>query len=324
MFHSPADMDLWQGRVDAEAGSQRWHQKVTALTPEAIGSAEPGIVLLGICSDAGVKRNLGRVGARKGPDAIRAALANQAWHLPVPCYDAGNLRCSEPELEELQQEQADWVARLLDLGHFPLLLGGGHEMALGSNLGLREHLQRRAELGVVGIVNFDAHFDLRGSDRGTSGTPFLQIAQSCLKEARPFRYFCLGVSEVANTVTLFQRAESLEAEWLLDEQLAPWDLPRAEERLRLFLRSCDFIHLSIDLDVLPAGVAPGVSAPSPRGVSLEVVEHLLCFLKSEAATKLKLAEIAECNPDYDSDGRTAKVAARLCHLVARKTTQPSF
>ncbi|HBG06582.1 MAG: formimidoylglutamase [Geobacteraceae bacterium GWC2_58_44] len=320
-MHKPVDMALWQGRIDAEPGAERWHQKVTTLTPVAVESREPGLALLGICCDIGVTRNLGRAGAQRGPDAIRAALASQAWHLPVPCYDAGNLYSVEDDLEGLQKEQAAWVGRLLDLGHFPLLLGGGHEIAFGSYLGLRAHVGSREERAVIGSINFDAHFDLRCSDRATSGTPFLQIADNCCKEGQTFRYFCLGISEVANTDALFQRAGSLGVRWLLDQQLTPWKLQLAEERLREFLQSCDHIHVSIDLDMLPASVAPGVSAPSPGGVSLEVVEHLLHFIKSEAGSKLKLAEIAECNPDFDSGGRTAKVAARLCHLVARKEPQ---
>ena len=317
-MHKSADMVLWQGRVDAEAGAERWHQKVTPLTPQAIDSGAPGLVLLGVCSDIGVRRNLGRPGAQQGPDAIRAALANQAWHLRGPCYDAGNLICGEDDLEELQEEQAVWVARLLDLGHFPLVLGGGHEISFASHLGLRRHLERREESGVVGIVNFDAHFDLRKSRKPNSGTQFLQISDSCAAQSLPFRYFCLGVSQVGNTGALFQRAETLGAQWLLDEQLTPWQIARAEERLRDFLGSCDHIHLSIDLDVLPACVAPGVSAPSPCGVPLEVIERLLHVIKHEAGEKLRLVDIAECNPEFDQDRRTARVAARLCHMVARK------
>lgn len=317
-MHRPIDMALWKGRVDPEPGAEHWHQKVKPLTPEAIDAGEPGLALLGICSDIGVRRNLGRGGAAKGPDAIRSSLSNLAWHLPFPCYDVGDLHTVGDDLEELQQEQAAWVARLLDLGHLPLVLGGGHEIAQGSNLGLRQHLKQREESGVIGIVNFDAHFDLRRSDTATSGTPFLQIADSCQQEGLPFRYFCLGVSQPANTDALFSQAGALGAKWLLDEQLATWKIREAEERLLEFLAGCKFVHLSIDLDVLPASVAPGVSAPSPRGVPLEVVEHLLQFIKRQPGTRVMVADIAECNPEFDSDGRTAKVAARLCHMVARK------
>jgi formiminoglutamase len=307
----------WRGRVDGEPGTERWHQKVLALTPEAIDSGQPGCVLLGVASDIGVRRNEGRPGAEGGPDAIRAALANQAWHLRVPCYDAGNLCASGDDLEGLQREQADWVARLLDLGHFPLVLGGGHEIALGSFLGLRAHLERREQQGVIGVINFDAHFDLRRGGTATSGTSFLQMAERSRGGSLRYRYLCLGISEVANTRALFDTAKSLDASWLTDEQLASWNLSHAEEQLRDFVRGSDYLQLSIDLDVLPASVAPGVSAPAPRGVSLEVVEHLVQVIKGQGGGKLRIADLAECNPEYDVDGRTARVAARLCHLLAK-------
>ena len=319
-MHRPMEMAMWRGRLDDEPGTERWHQKVTALTPEAIDAGQPGFVLLGVCSDIGVKRNQGRAGAVNGPDAIRSALANQAWHLPAPCYDAGNLLSIGEDLEALQKEQASWVTRLLDLGHFPLVLGGGHEIALGSYLGLKGHLEAREKQGVIGVINFDAHFDLRRADLSTSGTSFLQMAANSRQGGLQYRYLCLGISEVANTRHLFETAGELGARWLLDEQLVPWKLDGAERQLRDFILGCNFLQLSIDLDVLPAGVAPGVSAPSPRGVSLDVVEHLIGVVRSQGGNKLKVADIAECNPEYDIDGRTAKVAARLCHMLARKDT----
>ncbi|HEX9079495.1 MAG TPA: formimidoylglutamase [Desulfuromonadaceae bacterium] len=321
-MYKPADMALWQGRIDQEPEGdlRRWHQAVVPFSPDG---GEPGIALLGICCDAGVARNQGRPGARNGPDAIRAALSGQAWHLALPCYDVGNLVCAGNDLEGLQEEQALWVEKLLELEHFPLLLGGGHEIAFGSYLGLLRRLKRRGEAAVIGVINFDAHFDMRKSPQPNSGTSFLQIADLCREEQREFRYFCLGLSQVANTKALFDRARGLGVQWLLDESLTSWDLAHAEARLTDFLAGCDVIYLSIDLDVLPLAVAPGVSAPAARGVPLEVVEHLLTWIRNEAGNRLALADIAEYNPAFDMDGRTAKVAARLCHILARQAEPQS-
>ncbi len=47
---------------------------------------------------------------------------------------------------------------------------------------------------------------------------------------------------------------------------------------------------------------------------LELLEPLLERLK--ASGKLRLADLAEINPEYDIDNRTAKVAARLIHLLS--------
>ena len=315
MYHT-ADMNLWRGRTDFESGGRalRWHQVVTPL-PQ--GGEAPGVALLGVCSDEGVKRNQGRSGARKGPDAIRQALAGQAWHLRRPLYDAGNLVPENDDLEALQQEQADLVAELLARGHFPLLLGGGHEIAFGSYLGLVRTMENAAPAH-VGIINFDPHFDLRFGPVASSGTPFRQIADDCQASGRDFSYFCVGVSEPANTVALFERAAALGVDYLKDEELTFWTVSTAEQRLQEFIDRCELLYLTIDLDVLPAAVAPGVSAPAPRGLPLELLEHLLCCIRRHAGDRLKLADIAEYNPELDIDGRTARVAARLCHLLVRE------
>ena len=81
-----------------------------------------------------------------------------------------------------------------------------------------------------------------------------------------------------------------------------------------FAADCDALYLTLDIDVLPACEAPGVSAPAARGVRLELLEPLLERLK--ASGKLRLADLAELNPEHDIDNRTAKVAARLIHLLS--------
>jgi len=312
-MHKAADMNLWTRRTD-EGEDLRWHQHVV---PWREKDQDPGVVLLGVTSDEGVKRNHGRLGAVAGPDEIRQKLANQAYHLHRPIYDAGNLCCERGNLEALQQEQAALVYQLLNQSHFPLLLGGGHEIAFGTFLGLEQHLHPSNTDAPIAIINFDAHFDLRQAAVATSGTPFLQIAEHCQTKGIPFHYCCLGISEVSNTSALFTQANQLGVEYLQDEELNNWQLPQIEEKLMEFLHPCQALYLSIDLDVLPAETAPGVSAPAARGVPLPMLEHLLAFIKSVALDRFKVADIAEYNPQYDIDGRTARVAARLCHLLTR-------
>ena len=69
------------------------------------------------------------------------------------------------------------------------------------------------------------------------------------------------------------------------------------------------IHLSIDLDVLPAAQAPGVSAPAGLGVDLPIIRELAVTLA--ATGRLALVDVVELNPSFDLDSRTAKLAARL-------------
>ncbi len=79
------------------------------------------------------------------------------------------------------------------------------------------------------------------------------------------------------------------------------------------LADADHVYLTIDMDVLPAGVAPGVSAPAAYGVPLAVIEELVkCVQRSG---KLRVADIAEYNPTFDIDRHTARVAARLAYQL---------
>ncbi|MCX7133907.1 formimidoylglutamase [Aeromonas sp.] len=306
-------MSVWQGRQDPEDGqlALRWHDKVQAWP--LIGTAAPGVALVGFACDEGVRRNKGRAGAAGAPLAIRKLLANSAWHLSKPVYDTGDVDCDDGDLDAAHARLAERVASLLDEGHFPLVLGGGHEVAFGSWSGLNRHLSGQ---GRVGIINFDAHFDLRmKQDQASSGTPFFQIAEQCAAQGTPFHYACLGVAETANTQALFARADELRVWYALDEAMTLAELPELMNGLGGFIARCDHLYLTIDLDVLPGAVMPGVSAPAARGVELAVIEPLIAHIR--ASGKLRLADLAEYNPNLDQDNRSARVAARLVHQLTK-------
>ncbi|GHC35025.1 formimidoylglutamase [Aidingimonas halophila] len=307
---SAIDMSLWQGRTDPEPGSDRWHQRVQPLTQ----GAQPGCALLGFACDAGVARNQGRVGAAGGPAALRRALAPLAWHRHGSVYDSGDVHCEGDAMEAAQQALADRLAPLLDAGHLPIVLGGGHEVAYASWCGLAQHLTERETSPQIGIINLDAHFDLRDPQHvRSSGTPFAQIADDCVRRGWPFRYACLGVSRAANTQALFQRAEQLNVLVREDREFRAYRIDAIQRDLERFIAYCDHVYLTIDLDVLPAAEAPGVSAPAARGVSLALLEPLIEVIRDSG--KLRLADLAELNPEFDLDNRTARAAARLVHLL---------
>jgi len=265
--------------------------------------------LLGFASDAGVARNHGRPGARLGPIELRRMLAN----LPAPALpvvDAGDVVCVGDALETAQAAQAEKLAALLHQGFLPITLGGGHEVALGSFRGLSQYLKHKnTSPPRIGIINFDAHFDLRLAAKGSSGTPFRQISEDCQAQGWPFHYCCLGISRYANTAALFERARSLGVLWREDTALAREPQAATLQTLQDFIQQVDHVYFTLCLDVLPASCAPGVSAPAALGVELALVERLLEAIAQSG--KLRLADVAELNPDYDIDQRTARVAARL-------------
>jgi formiminoglutamase len=83
-----------------------------------------------------------------------------------------------------------------------------------------------------------------------------------------------------------------------------------------FLSDVDLVYLTIDLDVLPAAVAPGVSAPAAYGVPAETIQFVCDAVA--ASGKLAVCDVAELNPSFDIDNRTARTAARLIHRIVTK------
>lgn len=317
-MYRPTDKQLWQGRVDTgdDAAGRRWHQVVTLDAPgeAAPGRAAPGeagIALLGLASDAGVVLNHGRGGADEGPAALRRGLANFAWHHELALYDAGDVLVSG-SLQDAQSLYAQRLASLLGEGHFVLGLGGGHEIGWGSFLGGRQHLDARETGRSLGVLNLDAHFDLRTpAPHGNSGTPFYQMAQYSEERGQAFHYACIGVSGVANTRALFERADSLGVDYLLDVHLT---LEAASELLRRFLARVDCLYLTCCLDVFPAAAAPGVSAPASLGVDPKTIVQVIRLVGESCrqyGVDWLLADVAELSPRHDIDGRTARLAARV-------------
>lgn len=315
-MHQKADMTRWQGRVDATEGERgkRWHQIVKPLED---CTDDGGVALIGFACDAGVARNNGRTGARQGPVALRSVLGNTPVHRCRSLADAGDVVCSDDGLEAAQEELAGVVADVLARGKLPVAMGGGHEIAFGSFSGLARHLAKREQAPRIGVINLDAHFDLRMAERASSGTPFRQIAEDCQARGWPFHYCVLGISEFGNTQALFERARALGVRWMLDEDMHVAALEKVRATLADFIAQVDHVYFTVCLDVLPASVAPGVSAPAARGVPLDVVEPVIDMVAGSG--KLRLADFAELNPGLDIDQRTARVTARLLARIVERS-----
>lgn len=306
----------WTGRED---GPGPEHQRFfrTVSTPGSRGSSlaprptsvRPDAALVGFASDEGVHRNKGRVGAADGPTALRSALASLAVHEELTVVDHGDIAVDGTDLEDGQRRLGAVVEAAREEAPLTVVLGGGHETAYGSYLGLGQRPR-------LGVLNLDAHFDLRQEDRPTSGTPFLQIARDRQAQGLDVHYAVLGVSRSSNTGALFDTAAELDAPWLLDDDCQEVAAPVAF--VEQFLTGIDEIYLSIDLDVLPAANAPGVSAPAALGVPPFVIQAV-CDAVADSGKLIHL-DVTELSPRFDTDHRTAKVAARLIHRVITRAT----
>lgn len=306
-----ADAGDWTGRIDTADGpaARRWHQLVR---PAAAAASR--VALAGFACDEGVRRNLGRTGAAEGPAALRRALAPLAAHRVQAVDDLGDVVCAGDALEAAQAEFGALAAAAIGAGSLPIGLGGGHEIAYASWLGLREALDRRQDRQPVAVINLDAHFDLRADPRPSSGTPFRQILEDAPAGGRRVDYLCLGVSRFANTAALFERARSLGVRHWLDEELAAGHFEAARDELVAAVGRAGHVYLTVCLDVFPAYAAPGVSAPAALGVAPALVERLVEVVA--ASGRLRIADVAELNPRHDVDARTARLAARLVARIA--------
>nr|PZN57753.1 MAG: formimidoylglutamase [Bacteroidota bacterium] len=317
-MYQPPDMSRWTGRVDypRSVDTQRWHSVMQALDMSGdIPAAKSGTrcyALLGFCCDEGVRRNLGRTGAREAPAFIRRSLCNLAFHWDdVILYDAGDVICSGQKMEAAQAMLGGAVYQLLIAGYRPLVLGGGHEVAYGTFLGVHPFAQSKKH--ELGIINLDAHFDLRQYEgEGNSGTPFLQMSEVLKKENSPFHYLVLGIEESANYSGLFQTAKELGVIWKLRNEPMTARITAIED----FVSKVDSVYLSLDLDVINQAFAPGVSAPSALGwTPPEILEILQLVLSSG---KVACMDVAELNPAFDVDSRTARLAAGLVYEAVKR------
>ncbi len=307
----------WRGRDDGpDPQAQRWHQVIDPWdAAPSERSRRRSLVVIGYPTDAGVRANFGRAGAQDGPAMLRGACSN----LPAPegfdLYDAGDVRGSGDDVSSWQNGLAAAVAAVRVTGALPLVLGGGHDQAFGHWLGC---VHAAADGAVVGCINFDAHLDMREATHvaAHSGTPYTQVHAWCAAHGRPFRYLALGIQPAHNTPAIIHSALSKGAQIVDMDAFQASELPVVCQLIDRFLGACDFVCLSIDLDVFSAAVAPGVSAPTAMGIIPDAVFRAL-IRRIAASGKVCGVEIAECAPSLDVGGRTARLGAAVVDTVVR-------
>ncbi|MGB2140209.1 MAG: formimidoylglutamase [Psychrobacter sp.] len=336
--HTKADMSLWTGRVEPfeTQRARYWYQ---LAQPYDFDKAGQRVGLVGFACDQGVRRNQGRIGARAAPPLLKSTFASLPvikeiqdsfeGKLTTLMADAGDIECEDNDefaeqiLEEAQQRYADVITSVIKQGSLAIGLGGGHAIAYGSFLGLWQAMQTapsdqdkiKAQT-VIGIINFDAHLDIRAANAPTSGTPFRQIAEHLQAFNQPFHYCCIGVSRLSNTAALFDRADDLGVQIISDEDCNHKKWKKLASQITHFIEQVDIIYLTIDMDCMPASVVPGVSAPAAYGINLGFVERAVKLIMDSG--KVKIADIAEINPTYDIDNRSCKVAARLLSTIVER------
>lgn len=308
-YYKLPQLSDWKGRPrSSEKGVQYWYQAIEMGDLQQIVKEEsvPTFGLLGYACDEGVKRNLGRPGAKEGPAAFRQKFGKLAHHHPnKKVVDFGDIICNDGNMEAAQQNLSVAIQLLLQNDIVPVVIGGGHDVAYGHGKGLLSPNKK------LGIINFDAHFDLRPVEsQPNSGTPFFQLLE---EHSEQINYCAVGIQKPANTTELFSIAKENAVKVIMMEECYDANIESIKEQLSEFTNHVDQLYITIDLDGFTSAFAPGVSAPSPMGFTPFFVLNMLRHLWSSG--KVISLDIAELSPKHDIDATTASLAARIVEYV---------
>ncbi len=283
---------------------------------EPAGWADADVVVLGAPYDGGTSY---RPGTRFGPSAVRAAdylghdgsrpsLALRTDGLKdLRVYDAGDVEMSPGQVELAHPPLRDAVATICRAGALPVVLGGDHSISLPDVSGVAD--ARGA--GRVSVLHFDAHADTGDIDFGSlygHGQPVRRLIES--GAVRGDRYLQLGLRGY------WPGPETLS--WMADQGMRCWEMTEVvarglgtclQEAMTVAVDDCEAVWLSVDVDVVDPGGAPGTGTPESGGLSprelLDAV-RTICL-----QVPLAGVEVVEVSPPYDTAGITAALANRV-------------
>lgn len=270
--------------------------------------------LIGLPDDTGVKNVQGRIGAAGGPAAFRTYFEKLKGnpHVKNLLIDCGDLM-PEKTIENTHQKVANFITDARLKSHFTVIVGGGHDLAFPH---LQAYKNGRDSGKKTGCINIDVHLDLRPEmPIVTSGSPFRMALNTGVLEGENFVEF--GIQEYANAEELFVFAAEKNVNLVMFNDLRNGHAVSGfKKALQYLSERCDEIVISLDMDAFQAAFAPGVSAPAAEGFTpSEVIEMLRLAADNEKVTSLGIYEL---NPEFDVDGRTARLAAACAWQFASK------
>ena len=258
-----------------------------------------------------------RPGARFGPRAIREAqytsgsINSLQRHVEpfevLTVVDAGDANIVPAYWQRAHAMIYRKVREVAETGAIPIVLGGDHSITWPSATAVAE--VRRP--GSVGIVHFDAHADTATDSWGqiaSHGTPMRRLIDSGAVAGRNFVQVGLrGYWPPADVL-----------DWMRDNGLRYHFMTEIEERgseaviadaIAEALDGPDSIYLSVDIDVVDPGLAPGTGTPEPGGMLSR--ELLRAIRQIVGAVDLAGMDIVEVAPPYDWAESTSMIANRV-------------
>jgi len=273
-------------------------------------------VILGAPFDGGTSY---RPGCRFGPQAIRLTdylpHDGRRPHLALDVdaldelgvVDVGDVMMLPGEIEPALQRLEAAVQQVASAGAVPVVLGGDHTIALPDVTGVA----RVVGWGRVSVVHFDAHADTADTQFGSllgHGTPMRRLIES--GAVRGDRFLQIGLRGYwPDPDTLAWMAGQRMRSYEMTEIVARGLDNCLTEAFALSIEDCDAVFLSIDIDVVDPGLAPGTGTPEPGGLSSR---ELLDAVR-RATSELPVAgiDVVEVSPPYDHAEVTAFLANRV-------------
>lgn len=293
----PADPGLFYRRDDPN--DPRMGERVLRGA-QALDRAQ--VALVGCPQDEGVRRNKGRAGAAQGPAEIRRAFYRypvSAAHERLRLVDLGDVPAG-PALEATHDALRAVVRHCLGRVARVVVLGGGNDISYPDCSALA------LEQPDLLAFNIDRHLDVRADALRNSGTPYRQLLEEGY--LKPGRFHEVGINSFANSQAYLQYAESRGVGVHQLAELRERGVGAAVQAL-VAASPARALFFGFDLDVVHAAEAPGVSDPSPMGLTAQEV----CEIADVAARdpRTRIIEISELNPAFDRDSITARLAANI-------------
>jgi agmatinase len=278
--------------------------------------ADADVIIVGAPIDSGTSH---RSAAKFGPQAIRGGdyLPHDAQrpHLALridalqslKVYDAGDLMMPPGDLVKSLKVLEDATEKISRAGKIPVILGGDHSIASADVAGIAKH----RGLGKVSMIHFDAHADTGEDQFGAligHGTPMRRLIES--GSVRGDRFLQLGLRGYwPDNKTL---------DWMRDQGMRSYEMTEIhhrglntvlDESFATLTDGCDGVFLSVDIDVVDPGMAPGTGTPEPGGMtSRELLEAVRRICLELPVVGIDVVEVA---PPFDSADITAILANRV-------------
>jgi arginase len=254
--------------------------------------------------------------------------------LGITVEDLGNVSVEQPEaarpgqknaryLDQIAatcRELAERVEAAADRGSFPLVLGGDHSVAVGTVSGMSQSLRKKNEK--LGVIWLDAHSDMNTPQTSPSGNVH-GMPLACLigygpkeltelygyaPKVDPHNVVLVGIRDVDMTEREIVKSSGVTAYTMRDvDEHGMRTVMR--EAIRHASDGTSGIHISLDMDGVDPGEAPGVGTPVRGGFSYREA-HLAMEILSDSGL-VRSMEIVEVNPILDAANRTANLGVEL-------------